>query len=102
LRIAKHHTGKSGIIITEEAYHGNSDMTAGFSPSLGVRSPLGTWVRRVPAPDSYGRVRAHGYYSAVSSFIIRDGGFDFDRWRATEVALIDAGSVRRAADQSSV
>lgn len=53
LRIAKRHTGKSGIIITEEAYHGNSDMTAGFSPSLGTHSPLGTWVRRVPAPDSY-------------------------------------------------
>ncbi|HEY0218159.1 MAG TPA: aspartate aminotransferase family protein [Afipia sp.] len=53
LRIAKHHTGKRGIIITDEAYHGNSDTTAGFSPSLGAYSPLGTWVRRVPAPDSY-------------------------------------------------
>jgi 4-aminobutyrate aminotransferase-like enzyme len=53
LRIAKRHTGKGGIIITEEAYHGNSDMTASFSPSLGAYSPLGTWVRRVPAPDSY-------------------------------------------------
>jgi len=53
LRIAKHRTGKSGIIITEEAYHGNSDMVAGFSPSLGAHSPLGTWVRCVPAPDSY-------------------------------------------------
>ncbi len=53
LRIAKHHTGKRGIIITEEAYHGNSDLTASFSPSLGAQSPLGTWVRRVPAPDSY-------------------------------------------------
>jgi 4-aminobutyrate aminotransferase-like enzyme len=42
LRIAKHHTGKTGIIITEEAYHGNSDMVAGFSPSLGIHSPLGT------------------------------------------------------------
>ena len=53
LRIAKHYTGKQGIIITSEAYHGNSDLTAGFSPSLGDASPLGTWVRRVPAPDSY-------------------------------------------------
>ena len=53
LRIAKHHTGKRGIIITEEAYHGNSDLTASFSPSLGLQSPLGTFVRRVPAPDSY-------------------------------------------------
>ncbi|MDB5620856.1 MAG: 4-aminobutyrate aminotransferase [Tardiphaga sp.] len=53
MRIAKHHTGKSGIIITDEAYHGNSDLTASFSPSLGAQSPLGTFVRRVPAPDSY-------------------------------------------------
>ena len=53
LRIAKHHTGKNGIIITSEAYHGNSHLTAGLSPSLGKRSALGTWVRRVPAPDSY-------------------------------------------------
>lgn len=52
-RIAKHRTGKSGIIITDEAYHGNSDLTASFSPSLGRYSRLGAWVRRVPAPDPY-------------------------------------------------
>ncbi|WP_435532468.1 aspartate aminotransferase family protein [Rhizobium aquaticum] len=55
MRIAQYHTGKSGIIVTSEAYHGNSHLTAGFSPSLGENSPLGTWVRRVPAPDSYRR-----------------------------------------------
>ncbi|MEI4488801.1 aspartate aminotransferase family protein [Frigidibacter sp. MR17.14] len=53
MRIAKHATGHHGIIITEEAYHGNSDLTAGFSASLGEASPLGEWVRTVPAPDSY-------------------------------------------------
>ncbi len=53
LRIAKHHTGKQGIIVTSEAYHGNSDLTSSFSPSLGDASPLGTWVRRVGGPDSY-------------------------------------------------
>ncbi|QGY32960.1 aspartate aminotransferase family protein [Pantoea cypripedii] len=53
IRIAKHYTGKNGIIVTSEAYHGNSDMTASFSPSLGENSALGTWVRRVTAPDSY-------------------------------------------------
>ena len=53
LRIAKYFTGKQGIIVTSEAYHGNSDLTASFSPSLGENSPLGAWVRRVPAPDSY-------------------------------------------------
>jgi len=53
LRIAMHHTGRQGIIITREAYHGNSHLTAGISPSLGDNSPLGTWVRQVPAPDPY-------------------------------------------------
>jgi len=53
LRIAKYKTGKNGIIITSEAYHGNSYLTASFSPSMGVNSSLGTWVRRVEAPDSY-------------------------------------------------
>lgn len=53
LRIAKHYTKRNGVIITSEAYHGNSDLTAGFSPSLGASSPLGTWVRQVPTPDSY-------------------------------------------------
>ncbi len=53
LRLATYYTKKQGVIITSEAYHGNSFMTSGFSPSLGVKSPLGTWVRRVPTPDSY-------------------------------------------------
>lgn len=53
MRIAQYHTGRNGIIITSEAYHGNSYLTAGFSPSLGNASPLGTWVRQVPTPDSY-------------------------------------------------
>jgi len=53
VRMAKHQTGHQGIIITDEAYHGNSELTAGFSPSLGPYSPLGAFVRRVPAPDSY-------------------------------------------------
>lgn len=59
MRIAQHRTGKKGIIITSEAYHGNSHLTASFSPSLGERSRLGAWVRRVPTPDSYRRDPAH-------------------------------------------
>lgn len=70
LRIAKYHTGKQGVIITSEAYHGNSSVVAGISPSLGENSPLGTWVRCVPAPDSY-RLVAN----------------DLGRWLAEQVAL---------------
>lgn len=53
MQIAMHHTGNRGIIITSEAYHGNSYLTSRFSPSLGEGAPLGTWVRRVSSPDSY-------------------------------------------------
>ena len=53
LRMAKYHTGHEGIIVTSEAYHGNSELTSGFSPSMGENTRLGTWVRRVPAPDTY-------------------------------------------------
>lgn len=53
LRMAKYHTGNEGIIVTREAYHGNSELTSGFSPSMGENSRLGMWVRRVPAPDTY-------------------------------------------------
>lgn len=59
LRMAKHHTGRSGVIVTSEAYHGNTELTAGISPSMGELSPLGVWTRRVPAPDSY-RLPADG------------------------------------------
>jgi len=53
LRIAMHQTGRKGIVITSEAYTGNSHLTAGLSPSLGRKSPLGQWVRRISTPDSY-------------------------------------------------
>ncbi|HCI6001787.1 TPA: aspartate aminotransferase family protein [Klebsiella variicola subsp. variicola] len=53
MRIARYHTGRKGVIVTAEAYHGNSATTAGFSPSLGRKSPLDPFVRTVAAPDSY-------------------------------------------------
>jgi len=59
MRIARHHTGQDGIIVTEEAYHGNSALTASFSATMGESSPLGTWVRQVPTPDSYRMAPEH-------------------------------------------
>jgi len=53
MRIAMHYTGKTGVIVTSEAYHGNSHLTSSFSPSLGRKALLGPYVRTVPAPDSY-------------------------------------------------
>ncbi|MBZ9709507.1 aspartate aminotransferase family protein [Mesorhizobium sp. ESP7-2] len=53
LRIARYHTGKTGVIVTAEAYHGNSGAVAAISPSLGKKSTLDPYVRTVAAPDSY-------------------------------------------------
>lgn len=57
LRLARYHTGGTGIIITENAYHGVTAAAAEISPSLGHNMPLGQHVLTVPAPDSY---RAEG------------------------------------------
>ncbi|WP_370868987.1 aspartate aminotransferase family protein [Ectorhizobium quercum] len=57
LRIARYHTGGTGIIITENAYHGVTAAAAEISPSLGPNVPLGAHVFTVPAPDP---ARANG------------------------------------------
>jgi len=52
-RIACSHSGGTGFIVTELAYHGVTEVISRMSPSLGegvARSPN---VRVVPAPDAY-------------------------------------------------
>ncbi|MGO4354964.1 aspartate aminotransferase family protein [Rhizobium sp. RAF36] len=51
VRIARSHTGGTGIIVTAHAYHGVTATVAAFSPSLGPNVDLGTHVRTVAAPD---------------------------------------------------
>ncbi|MDT7838336.1 aspartate aminotransferase family protein [Aquabacterium sp. OR-4] len=50
LRIAQAHTGGSGLIITQWAYHGVTAPLAGASPSLGPQQPLGDNVATVALP----------------------------------------------------
>jgi 4-aminobutyrate aminotransferase-like enzyme len=50
LRIARHYTGGTGVIVTANAYHGVTAAVAEVSPSLGPNVPLGPHVRVVPAP----------------------------------------------------
>ena len=52
IRIARAHTGNTGIIVTRNAYHGVTETVASFSPSLGKSSPLGPHVRIIAEPDS--------------------------------------------------
>jgi 4-aminobutyrate aminotransferase-like enzyme len=50
LRIARHYSGGSGVIVTANAYHGVTAAVAEASPSLGPDVPAGPRVRVVPAP----------------------------------------------------
>lgn len=53
LRVARAHTGGTGVIVTQLAYHGVTAAVAAVSPSLGQSVPLGVDTRAVAAPDSY-------------------------------------------------
>jgi 4-aminobutyrate aminotransferase-like enzyme len=55
LRIARCHSGGTGIIVTRWAYHGVTSALAEVSPSLATGLPTASHVRLVEAPDSYRR-----------------------------------------------
>lgn len=52
-RVARSHTGGTGFIVTQLAYHGVTVAISEMSPSLGSHVTLGAHVRTVPAPDLY-------------------------------------------------
>jgi len=53
IRIAREYSGGTGIIVSQEAYHGTSDLTSGCSPALGTGQTLAATTRLVAAPDQY-------------------------------------------------
>ncbi|BBY64838.1 aspartate aminotransferase family protein [Mycolicibacterium helvum] len=53
LRVAEMHTGATGVIVTSDAYHGNTAAVTAISPSIGGATVLGQHVRAIPPPDSY-------------------------------------------------
>lgn len=53
ITIAQWRTGHQGVIVTENAYHGTTQLLAGVSPENGPTMPLHPWVRTVPAPDTH-------------------------------------------------
>lgn len=76
MRIARAHTGGTGLIVTNWAYHGVTSAIAEASPSLGQHIVLGANVRTVPAPDARGlsaeeagRVFADGVRAAVADLL---------------------------------
>ncbi len=53
LRIARHHTGGTGVVVTRNAYHGLTTAVVEISPSMGPNVPLGQHVYVVDPPESY-------------------------------------------------
>ncbi|MFZ4832730.1 aspartate aminotransferase family protein [Rouxiella sp. Mn2063] len=53
IRVARAWSGGTGIIVSQEAYHGTSELTSGVSPALGSGQPLAATTRLVLPPDAY-------------------------------------------------
>ena len=53
LRLTKSFTGGAGIVVTETAYHGNTEAVTEVSPSSFKTRTVPPHVRTVPAPDQY-------------------------------------------------
>jgi 4-aminobutyrate aminotransferase-like enzyme len=53
LRLTKSFTGGAGFIVTETAYHGNTEAVTEVSPSSFKTRSVPPHVRTVPAPDLY-------------------------------------------------
>lgn len=54
LRIARQHTGSTGILISDHSYHGNTTTLAEMTTALRVKEPLGPHVRTLTVPDAFG------------------------------------------------
>jgi 4-aminobutyrate aminotransferase-like enzyme len=101
LRIARFHTGGTGVIVTANAYHGVTAAVAEVSPSLGGGVPLGADVRAVPAPGP-GVDFAAGVAAAIADLErhgVRPAAFLADSIFSSDGVLPDpdAGSLARVA-----
>jgi 4-aminobutyrate aminotransferase-like enzyme len=52
LRIARQHTGNTGVLVSDFSYHGNTTSLAQLTTGLQVREPLGKHVRPLRIPDA--------------------------------------------------
>lgn len=53
IRMAMHYTGRQGVIISSEAYTGNSYLTSKLSPSLSKTMKIEDWIERIDPPDTF-------------------------------------------------
>jgi 4-aminobutyrate aminotransferase-like enzyme len=58
------YTDATGVIVTSDAYHGNTAAVMAISPSLGDATTLPSHVRTVPPPDGYRHPDAAARFAA--------------------------------------
>ncbi|MEH3156541.1 MAG: aminotransferase class III-fold pyridoxal phosphate-dependent enzyme [Gordonia paraffinivorans] len=81
LRVARRLTGARGVVVTADAYHGNTAAVTAISPSLGESDEPTDHVRVVAAPDTYrvpgdvGAVFAADVSAAIAD--LRASGYGF-------------------------
>ena len=86
LRIARSVTGATGVIVTDYAYHGNSQATYEISPEDVPAEKLPAYVAVVPSPDCY-----RGAYTGD------DAGERYAEHLAAAIELLRGRGVRPAA-----
>ncbi|MCV7432207.1 aspartate aminotransferase family protein [Mycolicibacterium bacteremicum] len=99
LRVAGMYTGARGVIVTTEAYHGNTEAVTAISPSLGGAATLGPHVRTVEPdlkglPAAIADLQASGH--GVSALIV-DTIFSSDGIYPDPTVLAPAAELVRAA-----
>jgi 4-aminobutyrate aminotransferase-like enzyme len=52
LRVARQHTGHTGILVSDFSYHGNTSSLAELTTGITVAEPLGAHVRAIRIPDA--------------------------------------------------
>jgi 4-aminobutyrate aminotransferase-like enzyme len=72
LRVAEMYTDAKGVIVTRDAYHGNTAAVMAISPSLGDAATLGLHVRTVPPPDGYRSPDAAARFAADVAHAVDD------------------------------
>lgn len=86
LRIARTHTGKQGMVVTNLTYHGNTTAVDAVSPLFYGRDVVNPEVRSIPYPDRYrapagleGRALTDHYLAALERAIasLEESGVGF-------------------------
>lgn len=86
IRMAREHTGKMGIICTDDAYHGNTTVVDEIATQFHQGQVKGCNVKSIPTPDSYrpldgltgealGRAYANKVKQAIDEFNAEGIGF---------------------------